>query len=251
MSIIPDAEIEMPDEERLWDAPSEAQWTELMVLLGPIDRMTLRASLNQIIGGMDGDMDFTSRFGWSSFSATVIMHAMNIYMWHLVQSAQALSGFAIDGSSEGELKEKILSQADAALGRCAELFIGGNPESEQRLNELEVSQRSNCNALLRTAYVRAANSEVSVERVMVLGGDLQMSQATIQAFVASSQQRSDFVTRAVATAYQGLQTSVRAGHMLVKKTAAFKWSIDHAIADWDCGILPPRRLKGKPLANVL
>jgi hypothetical protein len=232
MSIVPDAEIEMPDDERLWDASSEGQWTELMVLLGPIDRMTMRSALNQIISGKDEALDFTNRLSWSSFSATVIMHAMNIYVWHLVQSSQAISVLA----SDGDLKSSLLYQAESALARCSELFLGRNPESEQRLNELEVSQRSNCNALLRTAYVRAANSQQSLERMLVMGGDQMAIEGALQTFIASQQHRSEFVTKAVSAAYQGLQTSVRAGHLLVKKTAAFKWSIDLAIADWDCSM---------------
>jgi hypothetical protein len=43
------------------------------------------------------------------------------------------------------------------------------------------------------------------------------------------------VTKTAQKALEGLFTAVRAGTLLAMKTAAFKWSIDHAIADWECG----------------
>ena len=69
----------------------------------------------------------------------------------------------------------------------------------------------------------------------MLGSDNPTAIRTaLQLYVASEQQRNDFVTKAVKWAYHGLTTAVKAGPLLVKKTAAFKWSLDHAIADWDC-----------------
>lgn len=234
MCIIPDADIEMPDDERLWDASSEMQWTELMVLQGPVHCITLRSALNQIISGRGAELENGAFLRWSPFAATIIMHGMSFYLFHIVQSAQAFTNFTLD-EPQGSLRANLLAQAESALSRCSELFLGGSPEEHQRLNELAASPRSNCVALLRTAFVRPANAEYSFDRVIVLGADPRTIQSELQLFVASQQPRGEFVTKAVKWAYHGLQTSIKAGHLLVKKTAAFKWGLDHAIADWDCG----------------
>lgn len=238
MSIVPDSDIDMPDDERLWDSTTETQWADNMVMLGPSSQMTLRAALNQVIAGRGAELEASAMLKWSSFASTIIMHAMNIYIWHIVQSAQAF--VEADGVA-GHIHTTLLRQAERSLARCSDIFLGGNPETEQRLNELAASRRSNCVALLRTAYVKAASAEYCFDRVLVLGADSPaVTRTELQLYVASEQPRNDFVTKAVKWAYHGLATSVKAGPLLVKKTAAFKWSLDHAIADWDCVLFVSR-----------
>jgi len=44
------------------------------------------------------------------------------------------------------------------------------------------------------------------------------------------------LTRAVSQAQKGFLTPIKAGYLLVRKTAALSWSVEHAIAGWDCAL---------------
>ena len=59
---------------------------------------------------------------------------------------------------------------------------------------------------------------------------------SIEAYVTGVQERGPFLTRAVDKAYGGLLTPIKAGYLLVRKTAALSWSVEHAVAAWDCAL---------------
>ncbi|PNP80132.1 hypothetical protein FNYG_06500 [Fusarium nygamai] len=42
---------------------------------------------------------------------------------------------------------------------------------------------------------------------------------------------------AVTRALEGFAIPIRTGILLIQKTAAFKWSVEHALAAWDAGLL--------------
>lgn len=232
----PGIDIEMSDDERLWEATSEYQWSELTSVLGQKSSLSSRQTLNHLISRSTTD-EAVIAIDRSPFSSTVIMHALHIHIWHLAQCAQNFSQNQ-DDIIASNLRAGLLTQAETALDRCNETFLGAldsNSESHMRLNELAVSQRSNCIALLRTAYVRMASANTHFDRVSALGMDPALHpRPQLKAYVQTWQHRGPFVTKAARWAYHGFQTSVKAGHLLVRKTAAFKWSLDHAIADWDC-----------------
>lgn len=43
-------------------------------------------------------------------------------------------------------------------------------------------------------------------------------------------------------AYGGLLTPIKAGYLLVQKTAALSWSVEHAVAAWDCALFFTKRI---------
>jgi hypothetical protein len=67
---------------------------------------------------------------------------------------------------------------------------------------------------------------------------------SLQEFVNMPQDRNDFTTRAVARAYEGMIIPARAGAPLLRKTAAFTWAVEHALAGWDAALLVTKWVHG-------
>jgi hypothetical protein len=59
----------------------------------------------------------------------------------------------------------------------------------------------------------------------------------ITSFVTEEIDRSPQMLNAVTKCFEGLRIPVKLGTMLVRKTAAFRWSVEHAIAGWESGTL--------------
>lgn len=233
INILPDAEIEMPREDALWDAPSSEQWLELIASRTEEPPFRVIDAVNYVlfqqpIGSQDAAL------AWSSFATTTVMQAVNIHIHYVVQCTQAFTLFDLDNASQS-MRAAAMNQAESALERCQNLFANRNSEQEQTLDDPGGCRRSNGHALLRVAYVRMCGEMQSLSRLILLGTTFEDTARDIHTYICSDQKRTAIVTSTARTALDGLFTSVKAGTLLVMKTAAFKWSIDHAIADWNCG----------------
>jgi hypothetical protein len=216
-----DINFEMPEAEARWDAASAEDWEAARdARSSPLP--TVRESVTNLISG-DGQLVSTH---WSAFGMTLIMHAVNVHMWHTLQCSQ--SSQSIEGA--------LAAHAEHALARCYTLLRMDRLESEHHAPEaLEGASMFNCQALLRSAYVRLFVGIGSFDRMLLLSGCQDQIDRSIRAFVDAPQARNEFLTKAVSKAYLGFLTPIKAGYMLVVKTAALSWSIEHAIAAWDCG----------------
>jgi hypothetical protein len=74
-----------------------------------------------------------------------------------------------------------------------------------------------------------------LDRSLLIKDNSQDKLAILQRYHAASQKRGQFITLAVNRALEGFAIPIRAGIFLIQKTAAFKWSVEHALAAWDAG----------------
>ncbi len=239
VSIIQDGEVQLPDDESLWNAPTEEQWRQRLTVKQNNTPPSLKDAVTRLMYGKEFEEANDSSWNWSPFTATVVMHTVSVQLWHVMQCTQSFSVFAVQVQMQDSLKSLFAGQVETALARCRAMITYGRLDSEQTWNESEGPFFFNCLALLRVAYVRAFTGTGSFDRITLLSDDSEEILRAIGEYVRSPQSRSPFLTRAVARAFEGFLTPIKAGALLVQKTAALNWSIEHAIAGWDCGEFYP------------
>jgi hypothetical protein len=237
-SVTQDLDIVLLDEECFWEASSSQEWESLKRRQGLRANTTVRNALtNLILGKEQPSLAASHPIKLTAFATTMIMHAVNIYMWNMKQSTQSFTAFAADEHDSSILKDALISQAETALTRCHALLTAERPEREHTSDDPEGPLLFNCLVLLRCACICMFTGADNFNRLTLLSVNSLHIAASLESFVAGrAQERGAHLTRAVDKAYGGLLTPVRAGYLLVRKTAALTWSVEHAIAAWDCAL---------------
>ncbi|KAF4847854.1 hypothetical protein CGCSCA4_v005076 [Colletotrichum siamense] len=104
----------------------------------------------------------------------------------------------------------------------------------QRFQDQECSLVFNCQAILRIAYTRIAGPSI---RISLMNTDDADVDAAISSFVTAKMERSPQLLDIISKSFEGFKIPVKIGHLLVRKTAAFRWSVEHAVAGWSSAIL--------------
>jgi len=232
-----DLVFEMPDEEKLWDARSADQWQELRESRVSVRQRTIRDAMVNMIFGKQIDED-AHPYHVSGFTTLIIMHAVNIHMWNVLQFTQVFSRCTFDMMANESLKGMLLSAASSALARCHHALTHVHPEEDHlgsTWDDAEGPLMFNCQALLRIACTRLFTNASAFDRLTLLTDNLEEVTASVTTYVAATQHRSPLLTKAALKAYEGFLTPVKIGHLLVRKTAALSWSVEHAVAGWDAG----------------
>ncbi|KAH8705513.1 putative zinc finger protein [Talaromyces proteolyticus] len=234
ISTTDDLKIEMPEDEYVWAAADEERWKEAMATTAKTG-MDVNQALTQLLFGKDFSPD--SDVHWPAFAVTILMHAVNVHMWHVTQSTQSFMNFSVDTKAEEQMKALCTNQTEESLARCHKileqrnLLEGGNP-----WGGAERPLLFNGMALLRSCYVRAFTRSGTFNRSILFSDNEEEIFRSAKYYVQTQQVRTPFLTKAVAQVFDGLLTSIREGPEFVKKTASFTYSIEHAIAVWDCAL---------------
>lgn len=249
-----DYDFELPGDECLWDAKTETDWYGLWNARVNQRTRTLRSVLTDIISGDHGVSEPTSdqSYHLTAFGGLVLMHAVCVHMWTSLQFTRAIgpySNFGVVGNVD--LRAIVLSTCISTLSRCQKSLIRDDIGGKCDQPSWDMSEGPlvfNCQAVLRIACTRLFLPEVPFQRiVLVTGSEEDMSEAAA-AYVGSPFERSGFNTKAAAKACHGFLTPVHIGHLLVRKTAAFAWSLEHAVAGWDSGrSLTSASISSRPL----
>jgi len=238
-SITQDLDIELLDEEKLWEAPKRTEWASLQEQRTHSTMTSVRTAFAHLVLGKEhrSSHTATSPLKWTAFSTSMIMHAVNIYMWHLMQSTQSFGAFAVEDNTALALKTAMISQTEATLARCYALLTADRPERERTSDDPEGPLLFNCLALLRSAHIRVFTGADNFNRMTLLTGSVQEVTASVDSFIfGNALERGPLLTRAVDKAYGAFLTPIKAGYLLVRKTAALTWSLEHPIAGWDCAL---------------
>ncbi|KAH7118601.1 fungal-specific transcription factor domain-containing protein [Dactylonectria estremocensis] len=235
-----DLDFETLDDESLWNAESSNKWRELRASrlkqqqLHPTGRRTLQKVLVEImLPGARCRAD-DEPFRVSAFSALVLMHAVVLQMWQRSQVFQAFAEPWNESSGHDHLRSSLLDSALKSLARCEAFLRSGDTEEHE---EKEASLVFNCHAVLRIAYIRLFKPTSPASRISLISLDPVEMEASITSFVTARMDRSPQLLEVVVKAFEGLSIPVRLGHMLVRKTAAFRWGVEHAIAGWESALL--------------
>ncbi|KAL1620815.1 hypothetical protein SLS56_009482 [Neofusicoccum ribis] len=225
-SIDQDLLFEIPSEEKLWDARTAELWDDIIASRNAsCQHITLREAIVTTL------FDRQEHFGTapaqiSGFTALIITHAANVHMWNILQFVQSFAP---------PLANEILASTFSALLRWHTALGNGRVEAPETAyySNAGIPLVFNCYALLRIAYVRLFGNGSIFNKMILLTDDLDEVSATMTSYVAAPQPRSHFLTKAISKAYEGFATPVKLGHLLIKKTAALSWSVEHAVAAWD------------------
>ncbi|KAE9371702.1 hypothetical protein N431DRAFT_377638 [Stipitochalara longipes BDJ] len=237
VTMAPGIDLELPEDEALWEASSEDKWQATLKSAQNRERIPgLKAAWNFLAYGKGLDPFGTESTAWSTFSILAVIHLVINHMWYLMQTTQYLTVFAFDPEVEQKLRSLSDVSISSALGRCYQVLTSGRPESDRSNDDPEGPMIFNCLALLRVGFVRTSIAGVALNQIVHLTEDGAIRSEAIQSYVHSEILRSAFVPAAVQRIFQAICLPLSAGHILTKKTAAFTWSIEHAISGWECAL---------------
>ncbi|KAJ9488598.1 hypothetical protein VN97_g4694 [Penicillium thymicola] len=232
-----DLMIEAPDSNELWAAKTAEEWEELQRSHPNSPQHTIQSILECMIRAPETPPN-NEPYSISGFTALVVMHAINIYLWHLNQLAQTVSRFSLGIWPHENLRTTLLRAAISTLERTeAALQAGRSDDYKVAWDDQEHTLIFNCSAVLRAGYSRLLPPSHSFNRLALLVDDHDVLSRAVKAYVNTPLERNEFVTKAANKAYEGFKGPVTIGATLVSKTAAFSWSIEHAVAGWDSALL--------------
>ncbi|KIW34125.1 uncharacterized protein PV07_00921 [Cladophialophora immunda] len=236
-NVVQDVDIEMPSDEIRWNASSESGWRKAIGSKDIGQSMTIRGAVSLLVSG-----ETLTRFpdewrSWSPFATLVTMHAVAVQIWHRSQGTILWADNAVTDVEGMDNPLTARLQTEAALARCRQMLLQSRNEHEFAWSEAEGPFLFNCFAILRVSYCRSCTSLSSIDPTLLLKGDATEVMDILRSHVTKPQRRDDLTTNAVARALDGFLVPVRAGTLLIRKTAALTWSIEHVLASWDSSLL--------------
>lgn len=167
-SVTQDLDIEILDEECLWEASTSQQWEALKNSQLPRPTTTVRDAMTHLVYGKEGLTAATHPTKWTAFATTMVLHAVNVNMWNVMQCTQSFTAFAVDEQNSKVLKTALVSQVENALARCYALLTADRSERDHTSDDPEGPLIFNCLALLRSAYVRVFTGAGNFDRMVLL-----------------------------------------------------------------------------------
>jgi hypothetical protein len=229
--------IDIPDHEYLWTATSAEEWDRLRQSLPDTTPQTVQSAVEYMVQPPpEDDLQVREPHRMSGFTALVVMHAVNIYLWHLNQLSQSVSRVSLGIWPQENLRTALLHAASMTLERCqATLLAGKVDDNKLGLYDPNQAYIFNCGAMLRVAYSRLLPSSHSFNRLVLLANDENVVTRAVKVYARQPLERDKFITKAAKLACNGFLGPVTIGALLVSKTAALSWSVEQAIAGWDSG----------------
>ncbi|KAK7883531.1 hypothetical protein LTR67_011107 [Exophiala xenobiotica] len=233
LNLTQDLNLEVPEEENRWEARTAHAWQDALQTSTPLTRTTIRAALSELVfDSLSTSSSLQPKHTWSGLGLVVVMHAVNVHMWHTMQCTPCFSG--LHSLSPPSFAWEVVRQIESALTRC-HILISSSAVPVDAAEEAS-SLLFNCQALLRIAYVRVFTGAGSFNRMMLLSSNEDEVMHNLRTYVHAPQQRTKFLTTAVGKAYEGFLAPIKAGYLISRKTAALSWSVEHAVAGWDCAL---------------
>jgi hypothetical protein len=231
-----DLNFEVPVEEAIWEAQTGEEW-QLLIGTRVGVTATLSAVLSQLVLGHEtvSSSQILSHLG--TFAITVVMHGVNVHMYYLAQSRSTVMMDNVDAHIGYAVRLSHHTQTEKALSKCQEFLKMWQLANDDSLHtRQEESLIFNCQALLRLSYVRVFSGMRSFNRAALLYENTDLVTSSINAYSSEGRDRSTFSAKAAEQVMFCFTTPIRAGHMLTRKTAAFTWSVEHAVASWECNL---------------
>ncbi|KAF9871484.1 hypothetical protein CkaCkLH20_11131 [Colletotrichum karsti] len=228
-----DLDVECLHDESLWNARSSDEWVELRPMYQNQDRCTIRGILEDILTGAR-DSSRVSLAHSSPLCMLTVTHAILVHMWHLNQISQASPSYSF--SHQTPLSQSLLQTALASLSTCCKLLHAQKERLEDADEREVLSIQFSSHAVLRAAFIRLFDITKPFDRLSLMAKDPAEIAASVDVFARAPLKRDHLLLDVVEKTLEGFHMPFRLGHMLIRKTAAFRWSIEHAVAAWDAGL---------------
>lgn len=235
-SINHDGELELPCPEALWHASTTEEWSRARGNESAKGCLSIRDAVSILVSGETSAELSSSSLSWSPFAAVIITHVLATQLWHASHAALPWTSTTASGGVVSGPSNTMTAAFEAALTRCHNLINPSTDASGGGWIENENALLFNAFAVLRVCYCRAVPALSCLDRSSLLRSDPSDFSA-VHDYVAAPLTRNKQVTSAIARAFEGIWVPSRKGALLVRKTAALTWSIEHAIAGWDTGKL--------------
>lgn len=239
-SVGEDLQVELPAKDNLWDAQTSSQWSEIQKKAKPSPQKTIKEAMLHSLSQDNPAFPPKEEQRVSGFANLVVAHAANIHVWHLSHLSQCL----VAGGNES-----LLASASASLDRCSNALSygktgNGHPFEDYRhpySADAHSSLGFNTSSLLRIASTRllfAAGSASSFNRFVLASDSKHEIAGAAQAFLKQQAAGStdELTTSGAERACDFFRMPAKVGSLLVRKTAAFGWSIEIAVAWWDTAL---------------
>ncbi|KAH7124575.1 hypothetical protein EDB81DRAFT_951610 [Dactylonectria macrodidyma] len=236
-TVTQDLELETFHAESLWNARTPMEWRELWSKQPVHHDRNVKDVLEDVISeGNQGPLDYSLTL----FNALLLMHAVVVHMWQRLQIMETFPPLSSNPTSaDGTLGSCLMESSLQALARCQRLLQGRWDQHEPQHDSDDDSESAlvfNCQAVLRIAHIRLFNVTSKFDRMCLITMDQGLIEASASTYVAVKLNRSPQLLSAVTKAFEGLRIPVKMGHMLIRKTAAFRWSVEQAISGWDSAL---------------
>lgn len=230
-----DLQIEVPSDEMLWAAETADQWEQLRKSQVR-NTQTIQNVLEIMTQEPSEEKETAEPRPISSFTALVVMHAMNTYMWHLNQLSHCVGSFSLGSWLHTDIRTDLQQTALSALERCqASLLKGRSEDYKLSWDDPESTLLFNSAAMLRCASSRIFTPSMTFNKLTLISNDQELMRKSVSEYVHAPLKRSLFIIKASQKAFEGFFIPVTIGHLLVSKTAALHWSVEQAMAGWDSG----------------
>ncbi|KAJ5382257.1 hypothetical protein N7517_000168 [Penicillium concentricum] len=235
ISLVQEYDVDLPDDDELWHASTELDWMLIVQARtrGPLP--TLRSAVSQLLyGGSPETGPVLDQ--WSPCAVAVVMHAVSIHTWNLMQSAQTLTGFGLNLHPPGGIQALLVSNIETALSRCYLMISNARAANEVTWDEAEGPLLFNSLSLLRGIHARVLTGVGGLDRMALLSDVEEDMTAAVKDFVTQNSKRHAVSAKTARVIFDGIMTILRSDAFLLRKTAAFNWSIEHALVGIDCAI---------------
>ncbi|KAK6063712.1 hypothetical protein SCUP234_13293 [Seiridium cupressi] len=237
-----DIEFEAFHDEDLWNAKTASEWHELRSRGGASQAEQHQPTMKDILVGVTTDTNQGPRtfpYHISSFSMLILVYAMVVQVWHVVQVRHTLSNVPCLSTAHDSFGSQILDTAIQSLQRCQSILESSGLNNYSGTDEGQLSPLMfNSRAVLGIAYSRFFDPLTGFNRFNLYTQDINAIEAAISAFATTKLEveRTPRLLDAVSNSLESLRIPVRMGYMLVRKTAAFRWGVEYAVAYWDSAL---------------
>lgn len=233
-SVVQEYDIDMPDADELWHAPTEIDWT-LAIQERPRDRLpSLRSAVSQLLYG-EAPPTVYGLDQWSPYAVSIVMHAVSIHTWNLMQSTETLTGLKLNLHGAEAIRSLLTSNIETGLVRCYMMISKARTTNELTWNEAEGPLLFNSLSLLRGIHVRVLTGISGVDRMVLLSDVEEDVTMAVTDYVTSSSTRDRASVKSVHSLFDNIMTILKIDANILRKTAAFNWSVEHALVGIDCG----------------
>ncbi|KAF8850170.1 hypothetical protein BDZ45DRAFT_708489 [Acephala macrosclerotiorum] len=238
-SMLTDGKVEMPCHHTLWDSSNAEEWRLLASSRGYSSLLQVKDAVSRLLNGTYSK-DVPEQFwSWDPYSCNVAVNAVSIYISHMVQGSHFLGEVPLGAEESSTQRSVTTNQMETAISRCLLLIKNSRARADDSYtwDEAEGPLLFNSLALLRVSYCKVMTRAESAGRAMFFREDEADFESSIETFLHKPLEWNLFLTRTVSVALESIMMPAKIGTLLVRKTAAFTWAIEHAFSSWDSILL--------------